>query len=1639
MSLRPLALVLLAVSVARVFAAPVINEIMYRPGTTYPENTGLEFVELHNPGTAAVDLSGWAFTDGVAYTFPAGTTLPAGGFLVVASNPTTLAASGGYSGALGPWTGGDKLSNNGETITLSQPNGSGGWTTIDEVDYADEGDWAVRTRDSLGGWSWVTTANTGGRSLERRNPALASTNGQNWAPSGAAGGTPGAVNSQRSTNLAPVISAVKHSPAVPTSTEPVTISCRLADESAATALTAILYWRNATSTSPGTFQTAAMTGDGTGRFTAVLAALADKQIVEFYVSASDGTNTRTWPAATSEGQNANCTYQVDNEVVTGTAPVYRLVLTAAENAAFTSLASSNPQSDRMFALTLVATRGADTTIRYRTSMRMRGNSSRQYSIKPLRISLPTDDRWDGVSDFLIGPRGAPWQYLAHKIQRAAGLVAADVSALEVRRQGVEYAVTTGSTADYGQLVRVEEINGDYVDNHWPDAVSGQIYRKTAVTSWASTGSAPADPEGIWGGWSKQNNSGANDWSDVRNFCTVWQAACAPHFTGATAGNVASGTWNNTPFTDAEMTTLSQVADLDYMARWLALMTILPNNEPNLSTGEDDDYAAAFVNDGTATRMVLVPHDMDTTFGTGEQAFSATAVGLYDATETDTIARAGAGSVTLMKPLLPLLGNSTTAGNAAFRAKYLTAIRELLGSVFDSDTTASANPPFHQFVDNHLAEWVPAANRAAVKTFMTQRQTYLLGLIGAAKIAPAAGTSSATKAAAATPTLRLNEVLASNTSTQLNGTTYPDVIELHNSGAAAIDLAGKRLGDSGSPTAYTFPAGTTILAGGYLTVFADSDTAAPGLHTGFALDAEGDAVFLYDTAASGGALLDSLEFGYQLADKSLSRLSASAGTWGLTAPTLGAANGAALALGTIGSVKLNEWAGRTAIRADEDFLELHNAAASPIALGGTRLTDDVFTRPSRYVFPALSFIAAGGHLVLDTDRLDFGLDADFDMLFFAGENGAVLDRADFSSQQEDHSTGRTTDGATAWSDFAVPTPGLANDTALPAAYSALLANLRITEVQYKPVAASSAGDYEFVELKNIGPGALDLGGVRFTNGIDYTFAAGTTLAAGAQIVVCKSRTAFLARYPAASGVLASGNFTGALDNSGETLALTLPAPWDVNILKFRYESTWYALTNTSGYSLVVPAPATSAARDWDEQSTWAASATVGGNPGGFTATTSSIAITSATTASATVGSAFSYAITASETPTGYGATGLPAGLAVSTSTGAITGTPTTAGSYAVTLTASTASSSATATLTLTVSAAVAAGQASAISAAAGSNPVLSVVVTGAGTVAYQWQIFSGGSWIDLGGATASSYTVGVSISATYRVVVTANGVSTAAATTAVTFTGAGGSDAQFAALSTRAIVGNGDAVLVPGFAITGATKRILVRALGPKLTEYGLTGVLADPQVSVTTVSGTPLASSDNWDNSGGTLGATFTQVGLPALTAGSKDAALIVSLPPGVYTATVSGVGGGTGLGLVEFYDLDVGVGRLAAISTRAQVGTGSNVLIPGIAITGNVNKRVIVRAGGPFLTGLGVSGSLADPKFEVKNSAGTTLVSNDNWNGADATLSTAVATVGLLGFAAGSKDAALIADLPPGTYTILVSGVGETSGVALVEVYELP
>ena len=219
----------------------VINEIMYHPQS---ENPLHEYIELHNRGAAAADLSGWRFVNGVEFTLPNGSSLSAGSYLVVAADVAAFQLLYPLvNNVVGGWAG--QLSNGGETIELVNALGE----RVDVVSYADEGDWATRTRlpdpaRSLPSWEWAATHDGGGDSLELINPALDNNTGQNWAPSLPAGGTPGGPNSVRQSNIAPLILNTIHSPAVPNSTQPITITARVVDEST-NAPVVTLFFRNA--------------------------------------------------------------------------------------------------------------------------------------------------------------------------------------------------------------------------------------------------------------------------------------------------------------------------------------------------------------------------------------------------------------------------------------------------------------------------------------------------------------------------------------------------------------------------------------------------------------------------------------------------------------------------------------------------------------------------------------------------------------------------------------------------------------------------------------------------------------------------------------------------------------------------------------------------------------------------------------------------------------------------------------------------------------------------------------------------------------------------------------------------------------------------------------------------------------------------------------------------------------------------------------------------------------------------------------------------------------------------------------------------------------------------------------------------
>lgn len=253
------------------------------------------------------------------------------------------------------------------------------------------------------------------------------------------------------------------------------------------------------------------------------------------------------------------------------------------------------------------------------------------------------------------------------------------------------------------------------------------------------------------------------------------------------------------------------------------------------------------------------------------------------------------------------------------------------------------------------------------------------------------------------------------------------------------------------------------------------------------------------------------------------------------------------------------------------------------------------------------------------------------------------------------------------------------------------------------------------------------------------------------------------------------------------------------------------------------------------------------------------------------------------------------------------------------------------------------------------------------------------------------------------------------------------------ISTRLNVLTGDNVLDAGFILLGqGSKTLLVRGLGPSLGGSDVSGTLADPIIEVHSgATNTIIASNDNWKNNQRT---EIEATGIPPTN--DNEAALIVTLQAGAYTVVERGKQGGTGVGLVELYDLGVGFGpELANISTRGLVGTADNVMIAGFIVVSSTggSGSVIVRGIGPSLGGSNVADPLLDPTLELHDSNGTLLAFNDNWK------SNQQAEIEATGIPpTDDAESAIVMTLAPGAYTAVESGKNGTTGVGLVEVYNL-
>jgi len=348
-----------------------------------------------------------------------------------------------------------------------------------------------------------------------------------------------------------------------------------------------------------------------------------------------------------------------------------------------------------------------------------------------------------------------------------------------------------------------------------------------------------------------------------------------------------------------------------------------------------------------------------------------------------------------------------------------------------------------------------------------------------------------------PLVQINELMADNRTAVSNAGTFPDWVELYNPSPGPVDLSGWSLSDGADPRRFVFPAGTSIPAGGYLVVWCDTATNLPGLHTGFALDNDGEAVFLYNSAT---VRVDAVSFGLQIADLSLGRL---ADGWGLCHPTPGAANLPVTNLAAPTNLVLNEWLANPP-PGEDDWIELYNGSTdAPVALRGLYLSvTNAFSQ-----IMALSFLPPGGFALLRADEqpgpthLDFRLSAEGGTISLYDPAGNLLDRVSYGPQLETVSEGRLPDGSSTIVSF----PGTASPRApnYRRVYTGPLLN-EVMAINHRAVTNALGVTPDWIELVNTNEFDFDLTGFRLSTDpaepAQWVFPAGVVVPAGGYLVV-----------------------------------------------------------------------------------------------------------------------------------------------------------------------------------------------------------------------------------------------------------------------------------------------------------------------------------------------------------------------------------------------------------------------------------------------------------------------------------------------------------------------------------------------------------
>lgn len=620
------AMILLGCAIPSFGDGVIINEIMYHPSS---ENLLESYVELYNSGSNMANLSGWSFTKGINFTFPTdkSVNLAPGAYLVVASDANTFARKyPGVTNVVAGWTGAMK-----SHLRLVDASGQ----IVNEVNFSNDGDWGARilttNNNSFGhyGWEWFAAHDGSGSSLELLNPNLPNTFGQNWNASRVMGGTPGTPNSIASTNIAPMITSVGHTPIIPGPTDLVTISARVIDERTS-GIVLTLFYRDATSANPSTFASVPMFDDGAhgdgsasdGIFAAILPSQSSGTVIEFYLLAQDSDgNSRTYPNVippANSGRTANLLYQVDNGTYAGSQPIYRVIMTEMERKELYQIGLGCPSMDsdaQMNAtwITMDPAMGSSqgTELRYNVGVRNRGHGTRSSDPNNYHVNIPGDRSWKGLAGININSQFAQSQVLGSAIFRRLEIPMAESRLVQFRVNSTNLMVNpyldgrSVDTNSFGSYAANEQYNGDFVSRAFALDSSGNSYRGIRdQTLCDSTRNSVADFS--WHGanysqssytnaYFKQNNFLENDWADIIDLIAVL--------------NTQNGYQSANYVQDVK-----RRINVDEWMQYMAVNTLLDNDETCLANGTGDDYALyRGIND---TRFLALSYDMDTVMGRG---------------------------------------------------------------------------------------------------------------------------------------------------------------------------------------------------------------------------------------------------------------------------------------------------------------------------------------------------------------------------------------------------------------------------------------------------------------------------------------------------------------------------------------------------------------------------------------------------------------------------------------------------------------------------------------------------------------------------------------------------------------------------------------------------------------------------------------------------------------------------------------------------------------------------------------------------------------------------------------------------------------------------------------------------------------